>query len=128
MSKLTVKEYATLNKVTVQSVYKKLKIGTLNYQEINNIRYIIIDDEIDYEKKFTDLQLKYDATLELWKTKNEIIDILKSENKSLKEHINIFKLLLPSPKNKKIEEVKETKLKKKKSNKLKKKKNSKNGK
>lgn len=104
MSKLTVKEYATLNNVTVQSVYKKLSNGSLEYREINNVKYIIIEDEIDYEKKFNDLQVKYDSLLEILKMKDELLDELKDKQR-------LFNMLLPAP------EKKEKKNKKKKSKK-----------
>ena len=48
MSKLTVKDYADINKVSVQSVYKKIKEFKLECREIKGIKYIIIDDEINY--------------------------------------------------------------------------------
>jgi hypothetical protein len=89
MSKLTVKQYADLNKVSVQSVYKRLKIGTLEYIEINNIKYIVVDDIIDYEKKFHELQPKYEALLTLLEVKNELIEQLKDKQR-------LFNMLLPN--------------------------------
>ena len=79
MSKLTVKEYATINQVSVQSVYKHIKNGTLDVHTINNTKYIIIQDKLDYEKKFNDLQLKYDLLKERFDDQKELISILKED-------------------------------------------------
>ena len=45
MSKLTVKQYATINGITVQSVYKRVKTGSLETVEVGNTKYIVVDDE-----------------------------------------------------------------------------------
>ena len=81
MSRLSVKEYATLNNISVQSVYKKIKSGILEAHTINNTKYIIIEDKIDYEKKFNDLQLKYEALQKEMEVQKEIISILKEDRK-----------------------------------------------
>ena len=94
MSKLTVKDYADINKVSVQSVYKKIKEFKLECREIKGIKYIIIDDEINYEKKFNELQLKYDSLKDRFDTQKEMINILKQESKR-------FYNLLPKPDKKK---------------------------
>ena len=113
MSKLTVKEYATLNNVSVQSVYKKIKNGRLEHIEVGGTKYIVIDDEIDYEKKFNELQLKYDALLEVLEVKNELIEQLKDKQR-------LFNLLLPKPDNTGNKEIKDNKQKNKKKSKKKK--------
>jgi len=118
MSKLTVKEFATINKVSVQSVYKRINSGKLETLEVAGVKYIIIDDLIDYEKKFNDLQLKYNSILDILEVKNELIEQLKDKQR-------LFNLLLPKPENTAINEVKKIKLKKKKKNSEKKKKNKK---
>ena len=81
MSKLTVKEYATINQVSVQNVYKHIKNGTLESHTINNTKYIIIQDKLDYEKKFNELQLKYDSLKEKFESQKELIYILKEDRK-----------------------------------------------
>jgi len=109
MSRLSVKEYATLNNISVQSVYKKIKNGTLESHTINNTKYIIIDDVIDYEKKFIDLQLKYDnlqSKYELLKNQitmqNEFIQELKESRKFLAHLIEYKKeVVQPTTKEKK---------------------------
>jgi len=118
MGKLTVKQYATYNKVSVQSVYKRLKIGTLEYIEIDNIKYIVVDDIIDYEKKFNDLQSKYESLLTILEVKSELIEQLKDKQR-------LFNMLLPNTENKDFIKVKDDKSKKKrnKEKKSKKKKN-----
>ena len=77
MSKLTVKEYATINRISVQSVYKRINNGNLEVREINNTKYIIINDLIDYEKKYNELKLRYELLEEKLKLKDEIINELK---------------------------------------------------
>jgi len=94
MSKLTVKEYADIKGVSVQSVYKKIKENKLECQEIKSIKYIIIHDAIDYEKKFNDLQLKYESLKDRYNVLKEMIKILKTESKR-------YYSLLPKPKKKK---------------------------
>ncbi len=94
MSKLTVKEYATINRISVQSVYKRINNGNLEVREINNTKYIIINDLIDYEKKYNELKLRYELLEEKLKLKDEIIN-------ELKENQRIFNLLLTAPKKKK---------------------------
>ena len=94
MSKLTVKEYATINRISVQSVYKRINSGNLEAREINNTKYIIINDLIDYEKKYNELKLRYELLEEKLKLKDEIIN-------ELKENQRIFNLLLTAPKKKK---------------------------
>lgn len=118
MSKLTVKEFATLNKISVQSVYKRIHNGKLETIEISGIKYIVIDDEIDYERKFHDLQLKYNSLLAVLEVKNELIEQLKDKQK-------LFNILLPKSTNKEEKELKESKLKKKKDKQEKKKKKNK---
>jgi len=81
MSKLSVKQYAEIQSVTVQYVYKQIKLGNLEVQEIDNKKYIIIEDKIDYEKKFNELQLKYDLLKEKLQDKEEIILYLKEDRK-----------------------------------------------
>ena len=81
MSRMTVKEYATINKVSVQSVYKHIKNGNIETHTIDNIKYIIIQDKINFEQKFNDLQLKYDNLIEKLKAKEELIFILKEDRK-----------------------------------------------
>ena len=76
---MTVKQYATIHNTSVQNVYKHIKNGSLEAQTIENVKYIIIKDEIDYEKKFNDLQHKYDILINKLEHKEEIIDILKDE-------------------------------------------------
>jgi hypothetical protein len=113
MSKLTVKEYSTIHNISVQSVYKRINSGNLEIREINNIKYIIIDDLIDYEKKFNDLQVQYNSLKEILFLKDEIINELKDKQR-------LFNLLLPAPSNKPENEgLKEFKKKKKKKKKFK---------
>ena len=105
MAKLTVKEYSDIKGVSVQSIYKKIKENKLECQEIKSVKYIIIQDEINYEKKFKELQLKYDSLKDRFETKKEMIKILERE-------ANRYYFLLPKPKKEK--KLKNNKKKKKK--------------
>ena len=107
MSKLTVKEYADIHRVSVQSVYKKIKEFKLESREIKGVKYIIIDDEINYEKKFNELQLKFDSLKDRFEMQKEMINILKNESQ-------MFYNLLPKPKKSKKDKKKSKKKKKKK--------------
>lgn len=81
MSKLTVKQYATIHKTSVQNVYKHIKSGALEAHTIDNIKYIIIKDEIDYEKKFNDLNQKYEILEKENEAQKELIQLLKEDRK-----------------------------------------------
>ncbi len=102
MSKLTVKEYADIHRVSVQSVYKKIKENKLECQEIKSIKYIIIKDEINYEKKFHDLQLKYDSLKDSFLLQKDMIELLKSDR-------SMFYNLLEKPKKDKKDKKKKKK-------------------
>lgn len=111
MSRMTVKEFATINNISVQSVYKRINSGNLECREIQGTKYIIIDDLIDYEKKFNELQQEFNSLKEILKLKDELIDELKA-NKLL------FNMLLPlhkeKPEKKGYKEFKKKKFKEKK--------------
>ena len=81
MSKLTVKQYATIHKTSVQNVYKHIKSGTLEAHTIDNVKYIIIEDEINFEKKFNDLQQKYELLTKDYESKLAMIEILMEDRK-----------------------------------------------
>jgi len=116
MSKLTVKEYAKLHRVSVQNVYKHIKNGNIKTHIIDNIKYIIIEDKIDYEKKFNDLQLKYDILKEKIEAKEELIYILKEDRKLFSNLIEYKREVeqVTTKKKKKLKEEKKEKKKKKK--------------
>ena len=88
MSKLTVKEYATIHSVSVQSIYKRIKSGSLAVEEINNIKYIIINDEPDYKKELYELKLERDTLKQLLEAKQETIDVLKDKQLLLIDMFN----------------------------------------
>lgn len=109
MSKLTIKEYSTINGVSVQSVYKRIQSGSLECREINNTKYIIINDLIDYEKKFNDLQHEYNTLKAVLEVKEELIQEFKANQR-------LFNMLLPAhtekPKKSDLKEFKKKKKKK----------------
>jgi len=45
MKKISVSEYASMFKVSVQSVYQRVKRGSLNCVEENGVKYILLDKE-----------------------------------------------------------------------------------
>jgi len=72
--KLTVKEYATQLDVSIQSVYKKIKRGTLNTVKENNTIYVIVDN---IEDKRVDRKVQSNQYIEL-------MDILRRRDKEVK--------------------------------------------
>ncbi len=78
--KLTVKEYATKYNISIQSVYKRIKRGTLNTVKENNIIYVVLDVS-EVEEVVTPVQSN-DCT--------ELLDIIRrrdKENKQLQKEI-----------------------------------------
>lgn len=114
MSKLTVKEYSIINKVSVQSVYKHIKNGNIDAQTIDNTKYIIIEDKIDYERKFNDLTQKYDRLNDKLRAKEELIEVLKENNTFLDKFIEYRKEVEPLNQKKKKKKKKDKDKKKKK--------------
>jgi len=73
--KLTVKEYATQLDVSIQSVYKKIKRGSLTTVKENNITYVIVDN-IEVEKVAEPVQSNNCM---------ELLDIIKRRDKEVKQ-------------------------------------------
>lgn len=104
--KLTVKEYATQLDVSIQSVYKKIKRGSLTTVKENNITYVIVDNiEV---KKVTE-PVQSDNCLELLaiikrrdkevkQLRKEIKRLTKKNEKQNKFLINKYENALPKPK------------------------------
>jgi len=116
MSKLTVRQYAELQGVTVQYIYKQIKNGFIDVQEIDNKKYIIIDEKIDYEKKFNELEHKYELLKQELKGKEELIKSLEFNQTFLNRFIEYNKEVetISTKKDKKIKKNKNIKKKKKK--------------
>ena len=75
MMKLTVKEYATQLDVSIQSVYKKIKRGSLTTVKENNITYVIVDS----------LEVKEVAKPVQSNNCIELLDIIKRRDKEVKQ-------------------------------------------
>lgn len=78
--KLTVSEYAKEFKTSVQSVYQRIKRGTLKSVEENGIKYVLMDEE----------NMKDDLNPELkslLKRALKTIDYLQEENSSMRKEI-----------------------------------------
>lgn len=73
--KLTVKEYATSLNVSIQSVYKKIKRGSLTTVKENNITYVVVDS-LEVEKVVKPVQSN-DCT--------ELLDIIRRRDKEVKQ-------------------------------------------
>jgi len=73
--KLTVKEYATQLDVSIQSVYKKIKRGSLTTVKENNITYVIVDS----------LEVKEVAKPVQSNNCIELLDIIKRRDKEVKQ-------------------------------------------
>ena len=111
--KLTVKEYATQLDVSIQSVYKKIKRGTLTTVKENNITYVIVDNlEV---KKVTE-PVQSDKCLELLtiikrrdkevkQLRKEIKRLTKKNEKQNKFLISKYENALPKPKQDDIVDV-----------------------
>ena len=123
MKKLSVSEYASTFNVSVQSVYQKIKRGSLKSVEENGIKYVLLDNN---EVK-PDLNPKVESDckdlLKLVKSQQkEIKRITKSLEKANKEKVETLhtyiretkQLSAPVPKEEDFIEVKTKKKKKKK--------------
>jgi len=73
--KLTVKEYATQLNVSVQSVYKKIKLGSLTTVKENGTTYVIVDS-LEVKKVVKPIQSN-DCT--------ELLNIIKRRDKEVKQ-------------------------------------------
>ena len=104
--KLTVKEYATQLDVSIQSVYKKIKRGSLTTVKENNITYVIVDS-IKVEKVTKPVQSNSCTELlniikrrdkEVKQLRKEIKRLTKKNEKQNKFLISKYENALPKPK------------------------------
>jgi predicted DNA-binding protein YlxM (UPF0122 family) len=72
--KLTVSEYATEFKTSVQNVYQRIKRGSLNWVEENGVKYVIVEDTSSKD----DLKPKVDDSCK------ELLKLIKSQQKEIK--------------------------------------------
>jgi len=72
--KLTVSEYATHFKTSVQSVYQRIKRGTLKSFKENGITYVIVEDEA----------IKDDLNPSLESDLKEALKLIKAQSKEIK--------------------------------------------
>lgn len=106
--KLTVSEYAAEFKTSVQSVYQRIKRGTLKSIEENGVKYVIVEEKSVKDNLNTDFKVvlkRAFKTIEYLEKENraqrkEIKRLTKSveearseENKTLKEVFNELKEL-----------------------------------
>lgn len=80
MKKLSVSDYAKEFKTSVQSVYQRIKRGSLKSVEENGIKYVLIEEESIKD----DLNPEFKVTLNrAFKT----IEYLQNENKAMRKEI-----------------------------------------
>jgi len=101
--KLTVKEYATQLDVSIQSVYKKIKRGSLTTVKENNITYVIVDNievtepvQSDNYTELLDIIKRRDK--EVKQLRKEIQRLTKKNEKQNKFLISKYENALPKPK------------------------------
>jgi len=144
--KLTVKEYSTRFKISVQAVYQKLNKGTLKSIEENGIKYVIVDNKEfkkveqpleqvslnylfkqleDKDRKIDKLEKKLDEkNKEIKKLNKKLIGSVQNEKQTLLSFISELKhlqLKAPVKQNEEDESIIEVQEKKKKSKKKRKK-------
>ena len=120
--KLTVKEYATQLDVSIQSVYKKIKRGSLTTVKENGIMYVVVDglgvEEVTKPvqsnncAEFIDIIKRRDK--EVKQLRKEIKRLTKKNEKQNKFLISKYENALPKPKKNDIVDAKVKKRKKKK--------------
>ena len=118
--KLTVKEYATQLDVSIQSVYKKIKRGSLTTIKENNITYVIVDNlevkevakPVQYNNCMELLDIIKRRDKEIKQLRKEIKRLTKKNEKQNKFLISKYENALPKPK--KEDEIVDVKSKKKK--------------
>jgi len=85
--KLTVKEYAAQLDVSIQSVYKKIKRGSLTTIKENNITYVIVDS-IEVGKVVNPVQsLDCTGLLDIIKRRDKEVKSLHKEIKRLNKQL-----------------------------------------
>lgn len=72
--KLTVSEYATEFKTSVQSVYQRIKRGTLKSVEENGIKYVVVEEE----------EIKPTLKPKLESACKDLLKLVKSQQKEIK--------------------------------------------
>jgi len=104
--KLTVKEYATSLNVSIQSVYKKIKRGSLTTVKENNITYVVVD-RLEVEEVAKPVQSNNCTELldiirrrdkEVKQLRKEIKRLTKKNEKQNKFLISKYENVLPKPK------------------------------
>jgi len=111
--KLTVKEYATSLNVSIQSVYKKIKRGSLTTVKENNITYVVVDrlevEEVDKPVQSNDctelLDIIRRRDKEVKQLRKEIKRLTKKNEKQNKFLIGKYENSLPVPKQDDIVDV-----------------------
>ncbi len=104
--KLTVKEYATSLNISVQAVYKKIKLGSIETVKENNTTYVIVDSSefkevvkpIENQSCNELLNLIEHFKSELKASRKEIKRLTKQNEKQHSFLISKYENALPKPK------------------------------
>ena len=87
MKKLTVKDYATLEKVNRQAVYKRIKKGVLKSEKIDGKIFIIIDDNTTKENQNINFNKSSDI---------DFVSVIIKQNEDLRKDVEFLKSQLKS--------------------------------
>ena len=104
---ITIKQYAENEGISVQSVYQKIKRGSLKSVEENGIKYVIVGDKGVKSKEEDTLKEAFKIIKRLQK---EIKRLTKKNEKQNKFLISKYENALPKPK----DDIVDVKIKKKK--------------
>jgi len=108
--KITIKRYAENEGISVQSVYQKIKRGSLNSVEENGIKYVLLGDKGIKSKETYTLKEAFNIIKRLQKESKakdkEIKRLTRKNEKQSKFLIAKYENALPKPKNDTIVDVK----------------------
>lgn len=100
MQKITVSEYATRFNISVQAVYKRIKVGSLKSVEENGIKFVVVEDTglkpilNNVESEFKELfKIIKKQQKEITRLNKKLEKSQKRESKVLKQFIVEMKYL-----------------------------------
>ena len=107
---ITIKQYAENEGISVQSVYQKIKRGSLKSVEENGIKYVVLEDKNIQSKETDTLKEAFKIIKRLQKEikvkDKEIKRLTKKNEKQNKFLISKYENALPKPKDDTIVDVK----------------------
>ena len=116
--KITVKQYAENEGISVQSVYAKIKRGSLNSVEENGTKYVVVEEEAIKPKVENTLKGAFKIIKRLQKENKRLQADLracsKGKDKVFKSYLKQYQKALTPPKQDDVVDIKIKKKKKKK--------------